>query len=126
MKTIIAGSRGIIPLYGALFKIQEIIPWTITEVVSGTAKGVDITAQRWANSIGIPVKEFPANWDFLGREAGYLRNVEMANYADALIAIWDGQSRGTQHMINIAEERELLIRIYSINNKLRLLQRIRI
>lgn len=48
----------------------------------------------------IPVKRFPADWDRHGRAAGPIRNCQMAQYADALIAIWDGKSRGTKNMID--------------------------
>ena len=56
--------------------------------------------RRWAIENGIPIKEFPANWQEFGRAAGPIRNGEMADYADALIAIWDGRSRGTADMIS--------------------------
>lgn len=79
----------------------------ITEVVSGTALGIDQAAIEWAHGVGIPVRKFPANWNKHGKRAGYLRNEEMADYADALIAIWDGESRGTKHMIDIAYRRKL-------------------
>ena len=55
--------------------------------------------------------EFPADWDKHGKSAGYKRNLEMAENADALIAFWDGESRGTKHMIDIAKEKNLLTRI---------------
>ena len=58
-----------------------------------------------------PIKRFPADWENLGRGAGYVRNVQMAFYADALIAFWDGESRGTKHMIDIAKEKGLMVRV---------------
>lgn len=58
--------------------------------------------EGWAKRKGIPVKRFPADWNQYGRRAGPLRNREMARYADALIAIWDGKSRGTRSMIDEA------------------------
>lgn len=66
----------------------------ITEVVSGVAHGVDKLGERWAQAHKIPVKQFPAQWNKYGNAAGPIRNREMAEYADALIAVWDGQSRG--------------------------------
>ena len=54
---------------------------------------------------------FPADWDLEGKSAGFKRNVKMAEYADALVAFWDGESKGTKHMIEIAKEKGLDIRI---------------
>ena len=54
---------------------------------------------------------YPADWDTYGKSAGYRRNQLMADNADALVAFWDGQSRGTGHMINLAKERNLKVRI---------------
>jgi glycerophosphoryl diester phosphodiesterase len=85
----------------------------ITEVVSGTASGVDILGERWARLRQIPVKRFPANWS-LGKRAGYLRNVEMACYAEAVIVVWDGVSRGSKHMIDIAHTKKLKVFIYNL------------
>ena len=101
MKVIIAGSRSIIN-YRAVRSAIERVGIEITEVVSGTARGVDKLGERWAAENNIPIKRFPADWNKHDKRAGYLRNVEMAEYADALIAIWDGESKGTKHMIDIA------------------------
>jgi len=61
--------------------------------------------------VGYPVAKFPADWNKFKKSAGYKRNVEMAENADALIAFYDGKSKGTGHMIDIAKEKNLLIRI---------------
>jgi hypothetical protein len=71
----------------------------ITEVVHGGARGIDEAAGRWAAYMGLPVRVFPADWTSFGRSAGPRRNREMAQYADRLVAIWDGKSRGTGNMI---------------------------
>lgn len=97
MKTIIAGSRTVQDsknIYRLLDTHTE-----ITEVVSGLAKGPDTIGKHWAEEKGIPIKEFPADWETHGKKAGYLRNIEMGDYADQLIAFWDGKSKGTLHMI---------------------------
>jgi hypothetical protein len=73
------------------------------EIVSGGAQGVDHCGERYATKRGLSLKVFPANWAQYGRGAGFIRNSEMAQYADALIAIWDGESRGTAHMIKTME-----------------------
>lgn len=81
------------------------------EIVSGAAKGADKLGERYAEERQYMIKRFPADWGSFGKKAGYLRNTEMAEYADALIAFWDGKSKGTKHMINIAKKQNLLIRI---------------
>jgi len=100
MKTIIAGSRTI--QSKKLFdSIIEKYPSPVTEVVCGMAAGVDRLGYDWAVEKGIPVKEFPADWDEYGKGAGPIRNKQMGEYADAAIIIWDGKSRGTKNMMNI-------------------------
>ena len=69
--------------------------------------------EKYAMERNLHVAYFPAKWDKYGKSAGYRRNTEMADYADALIAFWDGKSRGTAHMIKIAKERNLKIRLIS-------------
>lgn len=101
MKTIIAGSREITDPSVVDRAIKE-SGFTITEVVSGACRGVDELGEQWAAERGVKVKRFPAGWSELGKAAGPIRNAAMAKYADALIAIWDGESRGTRHMITLA------------------------
>lgn len=108
MKTIIAGSRTILK-YEVLLHVMLNIPWQITEVVSGTARGVDQLGEKWAKEFNITVKKFPADWNTWGRSAGYKRNREMAMYADALVSLWDGESKGTKHMRDLAEKYDLKI-----------------
>lgn len=111
MKTIIAGSRNIDMPLAALNDAVIMSGFDITEVVSGTARGIDRTGELWAEWKGIPVTRFPANWEKYGKAAGYKRNVQMAEYADALIAVWDGKSSGTKHMITAACEKGLKVHV---------------
>jgi YspA, cpYpsA-related SLOG family len=101
MKTIVAGSRGIIDeaeIYRLLDGMNA--NGEITEVVSGHCpSSPDIVAEKWARSRNIPVKIFLAEWKKFGKAAGPIRNGGMAEYADALIAFWDGKSNGTGDMI---------------------------
>lgn len=110
MKTIIAGSRTIEDYNTVLDAVKQ-SGFTITEVVSGTARGVDRLGERYGREQGIPIKRFPADWDTYGKRAGYLRNETMVRFADALIAIWDGISKGTSHTINLAKEKGLKVYI---------------
>ena len=80
-------------------------------IISGCARGADTLGLRYASENTFDVEEYPADWDKYGKKAGYLRNVEMAENANALIAFWDGKSKGTKHMIDIATERNLPIRV---------------
>lgn len=86
-------------------------------IVSGTARGADLLGEQYAKISGYEVSRFPADWDGLGKRAGYVRNAEMAKFAVAdgnygvLIAFWDGKSKGTKHMINLAEKKGLEVHI---------------
>lgn len=112
MKTIIAGGRDFAdgPLLTAAMSDVD-AEWGITEVVCGCARGADQMGEYWALQNNIPVREFPADWKTHGRGAGYLRNHEMAEYADALVAFWDGKSRGTANMIEQARRKGLDVRV---------------
>lgn len=70
-------------------------------IVSGEARGADMLGERFAKELGLQLLLFPAEWDKYGKSAGYKRNLTMSENADALISFWDGESRGTRHMIDI-------------------------
>lgn len=101
MRVIIAGSRTVTDPQALLDALQE-VGWEISQVVCGMARGADQLGYDWAKANNIPIAEFPADWKRYGKSAGYKRNVEMARNADALLALWDGESRGTEHMIYLA------------------------
>ena len=98
MKVIVAGSRSIASIKRVKTAISN-AAFDITEVVSGGSHGVDRLGEEWAIVYFIPVKQFKADWNRYGKAAGPIRNRQMAEYADALIAVWDGKSRGTLNMI---------------------------
>lgn len=98
MKVIIAGSRDQHSM-PVVFKAIKASGFDITRVICGGAHGVDEIGKTWANWNKIPVEIFYADWNLYGKAAGPIRNREMAEYADALIAIWDGKSKGTDNMI---------------------------
>lgn len=79
------------------------------EIVSGGSYGADWLGERYAEENGYSITRFPAAWDKDGKAAGPWRNKEMARYADALIAFWDGRSPGTKNMIDEAKARGLKI-----------------
>ncbi len=74
------------------------------EIVAGGARGADTLAETYARDHHIPFKEFPADWDLYGYTAGPIRNKEMAEYGDALIAFWHPKSKGTSNMISLAKD----------------------
>jgi len=75
-----------------------------------------VAAAMWAESHGLPVKRFPANWKEHHKAAGPIRNREMAKYADALVAIWDGESKGTKSMIGLAEKARIEIHVHRVDS----------
>lgn len=111
MRVIIAGTRAVSDV-GLVARAVVDSGFEVTEVVSGGARGVDRLGEEWARSQGIPVRRFPADWDRYGRRAGPVRNQEMADYAEALIAIWDGNSAGTRDMIGRARAKGIPVFIY--------------
>jgi len=111
MKVIIAGGRDFCKkdlLIDTLRYFQKEYG-DIAEVVCGMAPGADTLGRLWAEFMEIPVKEFPADWDKNGKAAGPIRNKQMAEYADALIAFWDGKSKGTKNMIDQATKQKLRV-----------------
>jgi hypothetical protein len=115
MKVIVAGSREITSFKEVSLAIEK-SGFEITEIISGTARGVDKLGEGWASLHKVPIKRFPAQWAKYGRGAGFKRNTEMAEYADALVAVWDGQSKGTKQMISEANRLLLKVFRYEVNN----------
>jgi hypothetical protein len=121
VKVIIAGSRFdmrnkplVLRMKREVIKAIELSGFQISEVVSGMARGFDQLGEMYAKKFNLPVYAAPADWDTYGKSAGYRRNVEMAEHADALLAFWDGKSKGTKHMIDIAESKGLQIYVHNI------------
>lgn len=107
MKVVIAGSRSLhhkhqahMEQLRAMCDEFEDEHGVITMIVSGKATGPDKLGEAYAAEKQILIKEFPANWDMQGRAAGIIRNKEMAEFADAAIIMWDGESKGTKHMMD--------------------------
>ena len=111
MKVIIAGSRSISDhkKVSRAIKLAMSAGIKFDEVVTGGAKGVDTVAHRLAEAVDVPTSVFNADWGKHGKAAGPIRNRRMADYADALVAVWDGESRGTRDMIRQARKTGLEI-----------------
>jgi hypothetical protein len=126
MKTIIAGSREYDEIvnprslvsngvYRVVRSILDRCPWEITEVVSGTCRGPDQLGERWGEEREVSIKCFPADWKGFGKRAGFIRNEEMAVYGEAAIIFWDGKSRGTKSMIDLALSHKLQLLVVQVN-----------
>jgi len=111
LKLVLAGGRDFVDYELLKRTVIKNYPRKGLEIVSGAARGADKLGERFAEEYGIPVKRFPADWDGKGKAAGYIRNAEMAEYADALLAFWDGESKGTNHMINLAKKNGLHVSV---------------
>lgn len=92
------------------FYLQNKKPEIIV-IVSGHASGADTLGERYAQERGYETEVYPADWKTNGRAAGPIRNAQMAAVADALIAFWDGKSRGTKNMIDTATKRGLKVAV---------------
>ena len=102
LKIIVAGGRD----FKNYRYLAEKLDWIIgdrtdVEIVCGLARGADMMGYRYAKERKLSIAEFPADWNKYGKGAGYRRNGEMARYADCLVAFWDYESKGTEHMISL-------------------------
>ena len=102
-KLIVAGGRDFLDYALLEEALMELATVTYTDkavsIVSGMARGADAMGVKFATKHCVNLYEFPANWDKYGKRAGFIRNEEMAKFSDGLLAFWDGQSKGTLHMI---------------------------
>lgn len=105
MKVIICGGRSLDD-YSLVKNVMDEVAARIDvdEIVCGEARGADSLGKRWAIENGIQIASFPADWDRYGKSAGIRRNSSMGNYADYVVAFWDGKSTGTKHMIHYMEQ----------------------
>lgn len=116
MRTIIAGSRSasyknvVAAINASGFKDE------ISLIISGTARGADTYGEIYAIKNNIKIEVYPADWNRFGKQAGSIRNLQMAENAEALIAVWDGESRGTKNMIETAKN--LGLKVFVFNYKI--------
>jgi len=112
VKVIIAGGRDFQDFDLLCKKVDKILSrQDRVEIISGAARGADKLGERYADLRGYEITRFPADWGNNGKAAGFIRNEEMAGYSDALIAFWDGKSKGTKHMIDTAYMMGLDVRV---------------
>ena len=118
-RLIIAGGRDF-DNYPALRKKLDYLLKSVyddIQIVCGKARGADQLGERYAKEKGYKIRYFPADWDGDGRSAGFIRNAKMVENADALVAFWDGKSKGTEHMIKTANEKKLDVRVVRYHAK---------
>jgi len=118
MRVIIAGSRTIAGP-GIVETALANCSFEPTLVISGTANGPDMMGEEWARKNAIDIELFPADWETHGRRAGMLRNAEMARFAEALVALWDGSSKGTANMIETMQRMEKPVHVHRVITQLR-------
>jgi predicted Rossmann fold nucleotide-binding protein DprA/Smf involved in DNA uptake len=103
MKICVAGSRKIKDKELVL-KALSYAP-QMTTLVSGGAEGVDTIAEEIAKEQNIPIERYLPDWHTHGKKAGYLRNRTMVDHCDFVIVVWDGNSKGSKHTMDIAIEK---------------------
>lgn len=107
MKIAVIGSRNLI-----VTDLERYLPDGVTEIVSGGARGIDTCAREYANAHGIKLTEFLPEYEKYGRTAPLKRNLQIIDYADAVLAFWDGKSRGTKFVIDHCRAQNKPVRIF--------------
>lgn len=120
MKIIVAGSRNF-NNYELLrdrlnYLLKNASDGDEITIISGGARGADQLGERYAKEKGYKIIRKPANWDKYGKSAGYKRNEEMAKIADVCVCFWDGESRGTKHMIDLSKKYKLKLNVIFYKN----------
>jgi len=115
-RVIVAGSREFTDYAFVKQKLDELLrnKFPYVEIVNGLAAGPDTLGGQWATERKVEQKQFPADWKAEPRRAGILRNMQMGDYAHALIAFWNGTSRGTKHMIEYAQSKGLNVKVIRV------------
>lgn len=122
LRIVIAGSRDFNDYELLKREVLNIVkhdnrPKDYVKVISGGARGADTLGEQFAKEFGLEIKRFIPDWDGLGKRAGYVRNAEMAKFAvkdgnyGVLVAFWDGISKGTKHMIDLANKHGLEVHV---------------
>lgn len=111
MKVLVCGSRD----FKDEKRLKEVLDdYDISEIIEGEARGADTLSRIYGENRGVPVRGFPARWDLYGNRAGPIRNSEMLEMGepDVVVAFWNGKSKGTQNMIEIAKKKNIPVHVY--------------
>ncbi|MBE6548047.1 MAG: DUF2493 domain-containing protein [Ruminococcaceae bacterium] len=109
MKIAIIGSRGL-----HVENLEIYLPDGVTEIVSGGAKGIDTDAESFANKNNIKITVFLPEYNRYGRGAPIMRNYQIVDYSDEVIAFWDGKSRGTKSVIDYCKKQDKKVTVITI------------
>ena len=107
MKVAVIGSRNL-----QVDDLGRYLPEDVTEIVSGGARGVDTSARKYAHVHGIKLTEFLPEYEKYGRGAPLRRNITVIEYADVVLAFWDGSSHGTKYVIDNCKKRGVPVKVY--------------
>lgn len=107
MKIAVIGSRTL-----NITDLGKYLPQETTEIVSGGAKGIDTCARAYAQKNSLKLTEFLPEYDRYGRGAPLKRNLQIIDYADEVIAFWDGTSRGTKYVIESCKQKNVKVTVY--------------
>ncbi len=99
MKIAVIGSRNL-----HIENLEAYLPEDCTEIVSGGAKGIDQSAVQFARAHAIKLTEFLPQYQIYGKAAPIVRNKQIVDYADSVLAFWDGKSAGTRSVIRYCEK----------------------
>ena len=110
MKVAVIGSRGL-----QVDHLEDYLPEGVTEIVSGGARGVDTYARNYALRHGLKLTEFLPEYSRYGRGAPLRRNITIIEYADLVLAFWDGKSRGTKSVIDNCKKRNIPVVVYQLS-----------
>ena len=109
MKAAVIGSRGL-----TVTDLEKYLPEDTTEIVSGGARGIDTCARNYALAHNIRLTEFLPDYEQFGRIAPLKRNLQIIEYADIVLAFWDGKSRGTKYVIDNCNKSGVEVRVYIV------------
>lgn len=109
MRIAVIGSRDL-----SVTNLEKYLPSDVTEIVSGGAKGIDTSAREYALAHNLKLTEFLSEYNKFGRSAPLKRNITIIEYADLVLAFWDGKSRGTKFVIDNCKKRNIPIEIFMI------------
>ncbi len=111
MKVAVIGSRNL-----NVMDLHLYLPKNTTEIVSGGARGIDSCAKNYAINNNIKLTEFLPDYKKYGKSAPLIRNIEIINYTDVILAFWDGKSRGTKYVIENAKKINKRINVYILKS----------
>jgi hypothetical protein len=96
------------------FFVKNVSLFYISEIHTGDARGTDYLARKYAEEKNLPLTVHCANWDFWGKAAGPIRNIDLINHVDMILAFWDGKSPGTKQVIEYCMKHKKAFMVISL------------